>query len=469
MADLSILAGATSQSVNVFIQDTRVGTGAGLTGLVFNTAGLTAYYSFSGAVATATSITLNTLALITTAYSSGGFKEIDATNMPGWYRLDLPNAALATAKGRQVSLHLQGAANMAPCVLKIELTGWDNQDAVHGGLSCLPNTAVTTNASLLTSGVGTDQISVSAGKLLLQATQAGVTIPTVTTVTNQLTAAQIATGVWQDATAGDFTTASSIGKALYIANIAPGAAGGHFIAGSNAATTVNFTGNLSGSVGSLTTNNDKTGYTLSAAGVQAVWDALTSALTTVGSIGKLIVTNLDALISSRMATYTQPTGFLAATFPGTVASPTNITAASGVALTAAYDLAKTAAQAGDAMTLTAAYDAAKTAASATTAAAIKTQTDKMTFTVANQIDANVLDWKSATAPAMTGDAYARLGAPVGASVSADVAAVKTDTAAIKTKTDSLTFTVAGQVDANAESMNATTILGTGTSGDLWRG
>ncbi|MCK1670302.1 hypothetical protein [Bradyrhizobium sp. 150] len=38
------------------------------------------------------------------------------------------------------------------------------------------------------------------------------------------------------------------------------------------------------------------------------------------------LTNLDAAISSRMATYTQPTGFLAATFPGTVASTTNITA-----------------------------------------------------------------------------------------------------------------------------------------------
>jgi hypothetical protein len=37
-------------------------------------------------------------------------------------------------------------------------------------------------------------------------------------------------------------------------------------------------------------------------------------------------TNLDAAISSRMATYTQPTGFLAATFPTTVASTTNITA-----------------------------------------------------------------------------------------------------------------------------------------------
>lgn len=38
---------------------------------------------------------------------------------------------------------------------------------------------------------------------------------------------------------------------------------------------------------------------LSAAGVQAIWDALTSALTTVGSIGKLIADNLNATVSSR--------------------------------------------------------------------------------------------------------------------------------------------------------------------------
>ncbi len=39
--------------------------------------------------------------------------------------------------------------------------------------------------------------------------------------------------------------------------------------------------------------------------------------------------------------------------------------------------------------------------------------------------------------AQTGDAFARLGAPAGASVSADVAAVKADTAAVKLKTDNL--------------------------------
>lgn len=53
---------------------------------------------------------------------------------------------------------------------------------------------------------------------------------------------------------------------------------------------------------------------------------------TVSAVTGLNAANLDATITSRMATYTQPTGFLAATFPSTVASPTNITAASGITL-----------------------------------------------------------------------------------------------------------------------------------------
>ena len=55
-------------------------------------------------------------------------------------------------------------------------------------------------------------------------------------------------------------------------------------------------------------NIGKTGYALSSAGVQAIWDALTSALTTIGSIGKLLVDNINATISSRLASasYTAP-------------------------------------------------------------------------------------------------------------------------------------------------------------------
>lgn len=67
----------------------------------------------------------------------------------------------------------------------------------------------------------------------------------------------------------------------------------------------------------LTTNNDKTGYGLSAAAVQAVWDALTSALTTVGSIGKMLVTNVNAVLS----TLATPTNITA----GTITTVTNLT------------------------------------------------------------------------------------------------------------------------------------------------
>ena len=70
------------------------------------------------------------------------------------------------------------------------------------------------------------------------------------------------------------------------------------------------TGQISLSSGAVTagTVSDKTGYSLSAGGVQAIWDALTSALTTASSIGKLLVDNINATISSRLASasYTAP-------------------------------------------------------------------------------------------------------------------------------------------------------------------
>lgn len=135
MAKLSVMAGSTSVSVNLFIQDSTSSTGAGLTGLVYNTASLAAYYCLPGAAAS--SISLATLASASSSWSSGGFKEIDATNMPGWYRFDVPNAAIAS--GRFVSIHFQGAADMAQLPLEIELTATDNQSA---SLSTAANAAI---------------------------------------------------------------------------------------------------------------------------------------------------------------------------------------------------------------------------------------------------------------------------------------------------------------------------------------
>jgi hypothetical protein len=50
------------------------------------------------------------------------------------------------------------------------------------------------------------------------------------------------------------------------------------------------------------TVSDKTGFSLSSAGIQAIWDALTSSLTTVGSIGKLIIDYLTSTLPTLIST-----------------------------------------------------------------------------------------------------------------------------------------------------------------------
>lgn len=67
----------------------------------------------------------------------------------------------------------------------------------------------------------------------------------------------------------------------------------------------------------------------------------------------------------------------------------------------------------------------------------------------------------------TGDNYARLGAPAGASVSADVAAVKAQTAAIETDTQDLqsrlpaALTAGGNMKSDIKAINGTTVNGDG--------
>src|SRR4051812_22716054 len=122
-----IKKGATSQSVYFSILDSASTTGGKKTGIVYNAAGLTAYYTLNGAAAVA--ITLATLAAASSAYSSGGFKEVDATNAPGLYRLDVPNAGLTGADS--VVISLKGASGMVQVDIEIQLTGIDIMDAVR--------------------------------------------------------------------------------------------------------------------------------------------------------------------------------------------------------------------------------------------------------------------------------------------------------------------------------------------------
>lgn len=122
MAKLTIKKASTDVTVYLFIQASNVTTGAGLTGLAYNTTDLVA--SYVRPLAARAAITLATLAAADSAHSDGGFKEVDATNMPGVYRLDLPDAVCATGVNSVVVM-LKGAANMSPVVLEIQLTDFD--------------------------------------------------------------------------------------------------------------------------------------------------------------------------------------------------------------------------------------------------------------------------------------------------------------------------------------------------------
>ena len=115
---LIIKRDADSKLLQVFVRDTSTEHGGGgLTGLAYNTGSLTAYYYREGA-ASAVAISLADMTVGT--WVSGGFKEIDATNMPGWYQLGLPDAAIAD-DAESVGVTLKGAANMAPVNLELQL------------------------------------------------------------------------------------------------------------------------------------------------------------------------------------------------------------------------------------------------------------------------------------------------------------------------------------------------------------
>lgn len=86
---------------------------------------------------------------------------------------------------------------------------------------------------------------------------------------------------------------------------------------------------------------------------------------------------------------------------------------------------------------------------------------------ANAITAAAIATGAVDADAIAADAVTEIQA--GLALAADLATVDTVVDAIKVKTDSLTFTVAGQVDANIQYVNDTQIQGDGSVGtNEWR-
>lgn len=101
--DFGIVAGDTDKTIYVRLRDST--TGLAKTGLAFNSAGAVASYVLPGAARAAITLATQTVA---GAHADGGFVEVDATNCKGLYRLDLPDAAIASGAYSLISIEFDG-------------------------------------------------------------------------------------------------------------------------------------------------------------------------------------------------------------------------------------------------------------------------------------------------------------------------------------------------------------------------
>lgn len=134
--------GATSEIWQIFIEDSSSTTGAPLTGLTSGSSGLTCYFHRDNDT-TPTAISLTTMTLGT--FTSGGFAEIDSTNMPGWYQFCPTNASITTG-AKSCGFHLKGATNMAPLPIEVDLgaqvdvTQWNSSTTPVSNINTIFNT-----------------------------------------------------------------------------------------------------------------------------------------------------------------------------------------------------------------------------------------------------------------------------------------------------------------------------------------
>lgn len=105
MGPIGIRPGSVDQSVRVLFIDNTTGLPA--TGLVYSSSGIGISYERNGTV---TAITLATLASGTATHADGGFIHLSR----GMYRLDLPDAAVASGAGQCVLTGIATGYTMIP-------------------------------------------------------------------------------------------------------------------------------------------------------------------------------------------------------------------------------------------------------------------------------------------------------------------------------------------------------------------
>lgn len=147
MAKLARKNGATSVILRVKILDSSSSTGAGKTGLDHSSAGLIIATIASNEATTtryrASSSELETISTLGTfaAPTSGKarFKEVDSTNHPGLYELQLADARFAVANARTLIVSLSGASGMVPIDLEIDLDAQVDAVKISGSTDTADN------------------------------------------------------------------------------------------------------------------------------------------------------------------------------------------------------------------------------------------------------------------------------------------------------------------------------------------
>lgn len=245
MPKLNYKNGITSVILRVKILDNTSTTGAGKTGMTSSSSGLiistiadneatpTVYAQASSNIETIT--TLGTFAAPTSGKCR--FKEVDATNHPGLYEIQIADARWAVSGARSVIVSLSGFSGMAQVDAEIQLepaaadvTRWSGTNVASPDTAGYPKVTIK-------DGTGTGELDTNAGKVLL--------------ADNAITASVIAT----DAIDADAMKTDAWDELVAL-------------------------------------------ITVAVAEVADIWDFQTASATTAGSIGKLIVDNLNGAISA---------------------------------------------------------------------------------------------------------------------------------------------------------------------------
>jgi len=142
-----VLKGATD--VTTYFVLRLAATGVEATGLTITNFDL--QYTRSGVAPTA-KVDATALAATDSAHGDNQAIEIDATDQPGLYRVDWPDAAFATGV-REVILTVK-CATVFTEHLRVALVSYNDQDGVRMGLTALPNAAADAAGGLPISDAG---------------------------------------------------------------------------------------------------------------------------------------------------------------------------------------------------------------------------------------------------------------------------------------------------------------------------